>query len=407
MVWLKTRYPVSCKFVTKKLVLFAVMQAKFTILALASGLQDWFRWTTTRGQWCLWIYCFCWIVQLTGELGYFKNWRQAMYNGIAKRVATQNNCKSNRWSRAAVFISSRCWNSSKLWFPKKSTKTLTDQVLMNVTLYLPWAIGNRYSIWNLGMLNAQWSTLVSVGWCGDVIWIVSVAPCCDWYLNRMGLRRRRSSATVVGNQPTWSGLEADTVLLPWFKLFWEVTKPSEHTSRCIIGRRLLVNVRARRFNPWRCRSAAILDKVDPVESGGVQTLNNQNWLHGWQTLKGKTGGLHYQVYMLLLTNTLTRKIASTQSTSVTLLQTSTRHLRDHLRTCGVHLHSLRQWVLPFLVVSLLKGNPDHSSRHHGWWSLQHQIITKRSFDLPVINVVFSNGKYYAFIKDKYEDTNKR
>ena len=33
------------------------------------------------------------------------------------------------------------------------------------------------------------------------------------------------------------------------------------------------------------------------------------------------------------------------------------------------------------------------------------VITNVQYDLPVINVVFSNGKY-AFIKDKYEDTNK-
>ena len=33
------------------------------------------------------------------------------------------------------------------------------------------------------------------------------------------------------------------------------------------------------------------------------------------------------------------------------------------------------------------------------------VITNVRYDLPVINVVFSNGKY-AFIKDKYEDTNK-
>ena len=33
------------------------------------------------------------------------------------------------------------------------------------------------------------------------------------------------------------------------------------------------------------------------------------------------------------------------------------------------------------------------------------MITNVQYDLPVINVVFSNGKY-AFIKDKYEDTNK-
>ena len=158
---------------------------------------------------------------------------------------------------------------------------------------------------------------------------------------------------------------------------------------------------------------AILDKVNPVESTPwwrANVKNNQNWRDYMNKLEGKTEGelQLYQVYNAINKHADQDAIYSIDVGDTT--QTSTRHLhmtpKNMWRTSP--LFATMGIALPGGIAAK-KDNPDRQVWNimgDGAFNMCYpDVITNVQYDLPVINVVFSNGKY-AFIKDKYEDTIK-
>lgn len=158
---------------------------------------------------------------------------------------------------------------------------------------------------------------------------------------------------------------------------------------------------------------AILDKVNPVESTPwwrANVKNNQNWRDYMNKLEGKTEGelQLYQVYNAINKHADQDAIYSIDVGDTT--QTSTRHLhmtpKNMWRTSP--LFATMSIALPGGIAAK-KDNPDRQVWNimgDGAFNMCYpDVITNVQYDLPVINVVFSNDKY-AFIKDKYEDTNK-
>ena len=158
---------------------------------------------------------------------------------------------------------------------------------------------------------------------------------------------------------------------------------------------------------------AILDKVNPVESTPwwrANVKNNQNWRDYMNKLEGKTEGelQLYQVYNAINKYADQDAIYSIDVGDTT--QTSTRHLhmtpKNMWRTSP--LFATMGIALPGGIAAK-KDNPDRQVWNimgDGAFNMCYpDVITNVRYDLPVINVVFSNCKY-AFIKDKYEDTNK-
>ena len=158
---------------------------------------------------------------------------------------------------------------------------------------------------------------------------------------------------------------------------------------------------------------AILDKVNPVESTPwwrANVKNNQNWRDYMNKLEGKTEGelQLYQVYNAINKHADQDAIYSIDVGDTT--QTSTRHLhmtpKNMWRTSP--LFATMGIALPGGIAAK-KDNPDRQIWNimgDGAFNMCYpDVITNVQYDLPVINVVFSNDKY-AFIKDKYEDTNK-
>ena len=138
--------------------------------------------------------------------------------------------------------------------------------------------------------------------------------------------------------------------------------------------------------------------------------NNQNWRDYMNKLEGKTEGelQLYQVYNAINKHADQDAIYSIDVGDTT--QTSTRHLhmtpKNMWRTSP--LFATMGIALPGGIAAK-KDNPDRQVWNimgDGAFNMCYpDVITNVQYDLPVINVVFSNGKY-AFIKDKYEDTNK-
>ena len=158
---------------------------------------------------------------------------------------------------------------------------------------------------------------------------------------------------------------------------------------------------------------AILDKVNPVESTPwwrANVKNNQNWRDYMNKIEGKTEGKLqlYQVYNAINKHADQDAIYSIDVGDTT--QTSTRHLhmtpKNMWRTSP--LFATMGIALPGGIAAK-KDNPDRQIWNimgDGAFNMCYpDVITNVQYDLPVINVVFSNDKY-AFIKDKYEDTNK-
>ena len=158
---------------------------------------------------------------------------------------------------------------------------------------------------------------------------------------------------------------------------------------------------------------AILGKVNPVESTPwwrANVKNNQNWRDYMNKLEGKTEGelQLYQVYNAINKHADQDAIYSIDVGDTT--QTSTRHLhmtpKNMWRTSP--LFATMGIALPGGIAAK-KDNPDRQVWNimgDGAFNMCYpDVITNVQYDLPVINVVFSNDKY-AFIKDKYEDTNK-
>ena len=158
---------------------------------------------------------------------------------------------------------------------------------------------------------------------------------------------------------------------------------------------------------------AILDKVDAVESTPwwrANVKNNQNWRDYMNKLEGKTEGelQLYQVYNAINKHADQDAIYSIDVGNST--QTSTRHLhmtpKNMWRTSP--LFATMGIALPGGIAAK-KDNPDRQVWNimgDGAFNMCYpDVITNVQYDLPVINVVFSNAEY-AFIKNKYEDTNK-
>lgn len=158
---------------------------------------------------------------------------------------------------------------------------------------------------------------------------------------------------------------------------------------------------------------AILDKVNPVESTPwwrANVKNNQNWRDYMNKLEGKTEGelQLYQVYNAINKHADQDAIYSIDVGNST--QTSTRHLhmtpKNMWRTSP--LFATMGIALPGGIAAK-KDNPDRQVWNimgDGAFNMCYpDVITNVQYDLPVINLVFSNAEY-AFIKNKYEDTNK-
>ena len=158
---------------------------------------------------------------------------------------------------------------------------------------------------------------------------------------------------------------------------------------------------------------AILDKVDAVESTPwwrANVKNNQNWRDYMNKLEGKTEGelQLYQVYNAINKYADQDAIYSIDVGNST--QTSTRHLhmtpKNMWRTSP--LFATMGIALPGGIAAK-KDNPDRQVWNimgDGAFNMCYpDVITNVQYNLPVINVVFSNAEY-AFIKNKYEDTNK-
>lgn len=158
---------------------------------------------------------------------------------------------------------------------------------------------------------------------------------------------------------------------------------------------------------------AILDKVDAVESTPwwrANVKNNQNWRDYMNKLEGKTEGelQLYQVYNAINKHADQDAIYSIDVGNST--QTSTRHLhmtpKNMWRTSP--LFATMGIALPGGIAAK-KDNPDRQVWNimgDGAFNMCYpDVITNVQYNLPVINLVFSNAEY-AFIKNKYEDTNK-
>ena len=157
---------------------------------------------------------------------------------------------------------------------------------------------------------------------------------------------------------------------------------------------------------------AILDKVNPVDSTPwwrANVKNNQNWRDYMNKLEGKTEGALqlYQVYNAINKYADEDAIYSIDVGNST--QTSTRHLhmtpKNMWRTSP--LFATMGIALPGGIAAK-KDNPDRQVWNimgDGAFNMCYpDVITNVQYNLPVINVVFSNAEY-AFIKNKYEDTN--
>lgn len=158
---------------------------------------------------------------------------------------------------------------------------------------------------------------------------------------------------------------------------------------------------------------AILDKVNPVESTPwwrANVKNNQNWRDYMNKLEGKTEGelQLYQVYNAINKHADQDAIYSIDVGNTT--QTSTRHLhmtpKNMWRTSP--LFATMGIALPGGIAAK-KDNPDRQVWNimgDGAFNMCYpDVITNVQYDLPVINLVFSNAEY-GFIKNKYEATNK-
>lgn len=158
---------------------------------------------------------------------------------------------------------------------------------------------------------------------------------------------------------------------------------------------------------------AILDKVNPVESTPwwrANVKNNQNWRDYMNKLEGKTEGelQLYQVYNAINKYADEDAIYSIDVGNST--QTSTRHL--HMTPKNMWRTSPLFATMGIAIPGGIAAKKDNPNRQvwnimgDGAFNMVYpDVITNVQYNLPVINVVFTNDEY-AFIKNKYEDTNK-
>lgn len=138
--------------------------------------------------------------------------------------------------------------------------------------------------------------------------------------------------------------------------------------------------------------------------------NVQNWREYMDKLEGKTSGplQFYQVYNAINKYAEEDAIFSVDVGNST--QTSVRHL---------HMTPKNMWRTSPLFATMGIALPGGIAAKHTYperqvWNLMGDgafsmtypdVVTNVRYNLPVINIVFSNNEY-AFIKNKYEDTNK-
>lgn len=225
------------------------------------------------------------------------------------------------------------------------------------------------------------------------------------------------SAYRVGWKPANEVVfEADTVLFLGSNFpFAEVYEAFKNTEKFI-----QVDIDPYKLGKRHALDASILGdagqaakKVNPVESTPwwrANVKNNQNWRDYMNKLEGKTEGelQLYQVYNAINKHADQDAIYSIDVGNST--QTSTRHLhmtpKNMWRTSP--LFATMGIALPGGIAAK-KDNPDRQVWNimgDGAFNMCYpDVITNVQYNLPVINVVFSNAEY-AFIKNKYEDTNK-
>lgn len=159
---------------------------------------------------------------------------------------------------------------------------------------------------------------------------------------------------------------------------------------------------------------SLLEKVAPVEESAWWTANLkniQNWRDYMTKLETKENGplQLYQVYNAINKYADEDAIYSIDVGNST--QTSIRHL---------HMTPKNMWRTSPLFASMgiaLPGGiaaknvyPDRQAFNlmgDGAFSMNYQdVVTNVRYEMPVINVVFTNTEY-GFIKNKYEDTNTK
>ncbi|MDR3190771.1 MAG: pyruvate oxidase [Lactobacillaceae bacterium] len=157
---------------------------------------------------------------------------------------------------------------------------------------------------------------------------------------------------------------------------------------------------------------AILDKVTPVNESAwwnANIKNVQNWRDYMNKLEQKTEGAlqPYQVYNAINKYAAEDAIFSIDVGNVT--QMSVRHL---------HMTPKNMWRTSPLFATMGIGLPGGIGAKNTYpdrqvWNLMGDgafsmtypdVVTNVRYDMPVINVVFTNTEY-GFIKNKYEDTN--
>lgn len=158
---------------------------------------------------------------------------------------------------------------------------------------------------------------------------------------------------------------------------------------------------------------AFLQLMPAVEENAwwrANLKNVQNWREYMDKLEGKTSGplQFYQVYNAINKYAEEDAIFSVDVGNST--QTSVRHL---------HMTPKNMWRTSPLFATMGIALPGGIAAKHTYperqvWNLMGDgafsmtypdVVTNVRYNLPVINIVFSNNEY-AFIKNKYEDTNK-
>lgn len=159
--------------------------------------------------------------------------------------------------------------------------------------------------------------------------------------------------------------------------------------------------------------SAIMERMDEVEETPwwkANVANVRNWRAYMDKLEQKQSGALqcYQVYRAINKVADDDAIYSVDVGNST--QTSVRHL---------HMTPKNMWRTSPLFATMGIALPGGIAAKNTYpdrqvWNLMGDgafsmiypdVVTNVRFDLPVINVVFSNNQY-GFIKDKYEDTNK-
>lgn len=157
----------------------------------------------------------------------------------------------------------------------------------------------------------------------------------------------------------------------------------------------------------------ILNKVDAVEESAWWTANLKNianWREYINMLETKEEGdlQFYQVYNAINNHADEDAIYSIDVGNST--QTSIRHL--HMTPKNMWRTSPLFATMGIAIPGGLGAKNTYPDRQvwniigDGAFSMTHpDVVTNVRYNMPVINVVFSNTEY-AFIKNKYEDTNK-